>query len=377
MPVFDFDQPVDRTQSSATKYKKFGPDVLPMWIADMDFATPPSVMQALKERLEHPILGYTDRPDSLMQAFQAWLRHCFDWEVPADWVVWLPGVVPGLNLAAQTLPRGASLLVPTPVYYPFLDVAANAGLKEVLVELKPNLEDGLWGFDWAAMEAAKQTHKPAMVSFCNPQNPTGRCYSVAELTHLGDFAADLDMVVVSDEIHANIVLDESCQHHPFGKVCPQLRSISLFAATKTYNIPGLSCAAAVIPDAELRAQFLAVRRGLIPGIGPLGFAASEAAFAESSGWLEQLLDYLRKNLTLVQQSLGARVTPLQGTYLAWIDVRDVAQSVGGDQVEAHFAAHGLGLSGGHQFGDSNYARLNFACPTAQLEEALRRLHSAL
>ncbi|MEM7098104.1 MAG: aminotransferase class I/II-fold pyridoxal phosphate-dependent enzyme [Pseudomonadota bacterium] len=381
-----FTRLIDRTHSSSTKWEKFGPDVLPLWVADMDFPVPQSIMSALQKRLDHPILGYTDRPDSLNAAFLGWLEYHFDWVVPEDWIVWIPGVVPGINLAAQTMLAGQDLVIPTPVYHPFFEVAEFARLAEKRVSCSLNHATGLSEFDWDAMQAginpnarpnALQTK--GMLAIANPQNPTGRCYSATELENLADYVQRNNLLLVSDEIHANIILDTHCRHIPIAKAFPDIapQTITLLAATKTYNIPGLSCAAAIIPSPQVREAFLNARKGLIPGIGPLGFVASEAAFAERSSWLPDLLEQLRMNYGLIQQQLGSRVSKLEATYLAWIRIDDVLEHRAADAVEAYFADHGVGISPGEQFGDDAFIRVNFGCPQQTLEEGLRRLTAAL
>ena len=370
--VYDFDSVIHRDGTSSTKWTKFAPDVLPMWVADMDFAAPAFVLDALRERLEHPVLGYTQRPDSLTAAFQGWLTHHYGWEVDAEWVVWIPGVVPALNLACQILPSDRAIMMPYPVYHPFLALAEHAGVTEQLVPLAVN--DRRWTMDFDAMEAAV-TDETAMVLICNPQNPTGRCYSETELAELADFVDRHNLLLVSDEIHCNIVLDTDSRHVPIAAAFPELaeRTLSMFAATKVYNIPGVGCAATVIPDPQVRERFLAARRGLVPGIGPLGFVASEAAFNDRGPWIDELNEYLRGNLALLSERLGTRVAHLDATYLAWIDVSDL----GLEDTEAYFASHGLGISPGAQFGRADHIRLNFGCPRATLAEGIARLETAL
>ncbi len=376
---FDFDKVIDRRTSSSTKWQKFPADVLPFWVADMDFAAPDFVLQALHQRLDHPILGYTDRPAALTNALQGWLDHHFQWQVPEEWVVWIPGVVPGLNLACQTLDAGRHIIIPTPVYHPFLDLAAHAGLRESRVPLQsepsPTAEGSeRWCMDIDAMQAAVRPDT-RMILICNPQNPTGRCYRYSELQALAELIEQHNLLLVSDEIHANFVLAGDCRHIPIAQAFPAIarRTISLFAATKIYNIPGVSCAAAIIPDAGLREQFLQARRGLVPGIGPLGFTASEVAFNDRSSWIPELQAYLRNNLQLLRDCAGARLSPLQATYLAWINVADLELQ----DAESYFAGHGLGISPGAQFGRPDYIRFNFGCPRATLEAGLERLSAAL
>ena len=369
---YNFDAIIERKNSQSTKWEKFAPDVLPFWVADMDFAAPDFILDALRERLDHPILGYTNRPESLNTAFQNWLNHHFDWSVPREWVVWIPGVVPALNLAARCLNPGEGLMIPTPVYHPFFDLAGNAGMQELRIPMTRVHRH--WEMDFDAMAAAL-TPQTRMVTICNPQNPTGRCYNEHELLQLAQFIERHDLYLVSDEIHCNIILDETCRHHPIAAAHPDIakRTITLYAATKVYNIPGIACAAAVIPDADLRARFVAAQAGLQPGIGPLGFIASEVAFNDRSTWVPELLTYLRGNLAMIEAAVGDRLSPLQATYLAWIDVADL----GIDDAESYFARHGIGLSPGAQFGAPGHVRFNFGCPRATLTAGLERLCSAI
>ncbi|NKB99731.1 MAG: putative C-S lyase [Pseudomonadales bacterium] len=373
--TFNFDQGVNRRGTSSTKWEKFSPDVLPMWVADMDFAAPDFVISAIRERLDHPILGYTDRPESLNTAFQGWLQRHYGWEVEADWLVWLPGVVTGLNLACRTqiaLGDRSKAMIPTPVYHPFLDLGQNSGLVEQRVSMA--VLDGRWEMDFDRMRAEidKQT---GSLLICNPQNPTGRCYTTSELGELAHIAERNDLLLVSDEIHCNIILDPGTRHQPIAQVHPEIaqQSISLFAATKIYNIPGVSCAVAVIPNSSIREQYKEARVGLVSGIGPLGFVASEAAFNDTTQWIPELVGYLSGNYDLLREALGKRLAKLDATYLAWIDVSDL----GLENPEAHFASHGLGISPGAQFDGSGYIRLNFGCPRATLDEGIARLKAGI
>ena len=366
-------QLIQRQGTQSTKWEKYGGrGILPFWIADMDFAAPDFVLQALQQRMEHPILGYSQQPDSLTKAFQDWLIHHFGWQVPEEWVVWLPGVVPGLNMAAQTLRNDQSIMIPTPVYYPFLEIGQNANVEQILTPLK--LVNGRWEMDIDHMrqQLAKSTK---MVFIANPQNPTGRAYSVVELCALAEFIETNDLLLVSDDIHCNLIIDPMAKHQPLAHVLPEIakRTITLFAATKTYNIPGLSCAAAVIPDAQLRARFQATEKGLVSGVGPLNHIASEACFNDRSDWVPNLLTQLRTNYERLITVAGPRMSLLEATYLAWIDVRDL----GLNDIDAHFENHGLGISNGKQFGLEGHIRFNFACPEAMLDEGLARLRESL
>ena len=370
----EFDRRIDRSGTSSAKWDKYqGRDVLPFWVADMDFEAPDFLLEAVRARLEHRVFGYTRVPDALVAAFQGWLRRNYQWQVPEEWLVWIPGVVTGLNLAAMATaqPNGA-VLIPTPVYYPFLSVPANAGQRSIEVPME---RDGnRWVMDIDALEAATDADARILM-IANPQNPTGRVYDQAELEALAAFAERRGLVICSDEIHCSILLDPEARHRPIASLDPAIaeRSISLYAATKAYNVPGLSCAVAVIPDAGLRRRFNKARRGLTPFIGPLAYAASEAAFNDDSGWLDRLLTYLRGNHERVLAVAGERMTPVEGTYLAWMDVRDL----GLDDPGAYFEGFGLGLSDGAAFGGPGFVRFNFGCPRSLLEAGLARFSAAI
>ncbi|MEM8768027.1 MAG: PatB family C-S lyase [Pseudomonadota bacterium] len=375
---FDFDSVIDRSGTASSKWERYrGKDILPFWVADMDFPTPSFVREAVRYRLDHEILGYTRTPASTVAAFQGWLSRNYAWTVPEEWLVWIPGVVPGVNLTARAVaePDGA-MVIPTPVYYPFLDVPGNASQAGLTVAL---VRDGnRWVMDFDAMQqAVDDAPGPTrLVLLSNPQNPTGRAYSKAELTALADFCMRNNLVLCSDEIHAPIIIGPDARHVPIANLYPEIgeRTVSLFAATKAYNIPGMPCAVAVIPNAELRHNFLNARGGLVPEIGPLAYAASEAAFADESDYLPELLDYLRANLARLEAIVGERMTPVEATYLAWIDCTDtrIARHAG-----AHFEQFGVGLSDGAPFGAQGFVRFNFGCPKALLEQGLERMAPAL
>ena len=365
----EFDRLIDRRSTFSAKWDKYqGRDVLPFWVADMDFPAPSFLLDALAERVRHGILGYTRTPEPLAAVFCEWMKRNHGWQVAEEWLVWFPGVVPGLNLTALAAaePDGA-ILIPTPIYYPFLSVPANAGQR--LIKAPMQRDGRRWVTDLDAMRAAADRHTHLLM-IANPQNPTGRVFTKAELEALADFAERRNLLICSDEIHCGILLDGRARHIPIASLDPAIaeRTISLYAATKAYNMPGLSCAVAVIPNADLRRRFQQADRGLTPFVGPLAYAASTAAFSDQSGWLDRLLNYLRGNHRLVQDAMGGRMTPVEGTYLAWLDVRDL----GLPDPAAHFEAHGVGLSNGADFAGPGFLRLNFGCPRTLLEEGLAR-----
>ncbi len=369
-----FDRVIDRRGTSSSKWDKYAAtETLPFWVADMDFAMPEFIHDAVVRRLDHRIVGYTHTPAALTEAFQGWLERRYGWSVPASWLVWLPGVVTGFNLAARAAAApGGAVVIPTPVYYPFLDVPRNSGQAAVHVPLVKDHDR--WVMDFDALERAV-TPDARILLLCNPQNPTGRAYSEAELGAVAELCLRHDLVLCSDEIHCQIILDEQARHVPVASLAPEIadRTISLYAATKTYNIPGLSCGVAVIPNADLRQRFKEARAGLVHNVGPLELAASEAAFADAGPWVPALLDYLRGNHARLREVVGGRMSPVEATYLAWIDVRDL----GLERPGAYFEQHGLGLSDGAAFGGDGFVRFNFGCPRRLLEQGLERLQIAL
>jgi len=371
-----FDRIIDRSNTSSSKWEKYaGRDIMPFWVADMDFPVPEFILDAIRARLEHEIIGYTRVPQTLIQAFQSWLQRNYSWTVLEEWLVWLPGVVPGFNLAARAVAEpDSALMIPTPVYYPILAVPGNTGQQAQTVALVPD-GNRRWCMDFDALQSTVSSNT-RMLMFCNPQNPTGRVYGKAELAALADFALQHNLTLCSDEIHCPLVLDEQARHLPIASLSPEIadRTITLYAPTKTYNIPGLSCAVAVIPNADLRHNFRRAMADLVHSAGPLAFAASTAAFADESSYLPELRSYLRGNLALLREHAGARMAALEGTYLAWIDMRDTSVA---HRPGAYFEEHGLGLSDGAAFDGAGFVRFNFGCPKSLLMQGLHRFDDAI
>ncbi|MEM1432468.1 MAG: PatB family C-S lyase [Pseudomonadota bacterium] len=377
-----FDTPIDRRGTASTKWDKYQaqPGVLPFWVADMDLPTPDFVLDAVRERLEHPVLGYTNVPATLIESFCGWLARRYEWQVDPEWLVWISGVVPGLEVAARAVGTpGTPLFIPCPVYYPFLKVARHSGRREVRTPLHRvrGADIDRWEMDFEAMRTLVRTHPTATARallLCNPQNPTGRRYRRDELARLADLAIEENLVVISDDIHCELLLDDG-PHTPLASLNDAIaaRTISLFAPGKTYNLPGLSSAVAVIPDAQLRARFQAARAGMVGSPGPLAYAAAEAAYGADDHWLEGLRAYLRRNRDAVAAVVGDRAAPVEATYLTWIDVSDL----GLNQPASFFEDHGLGLNDGSAFGGAGFVRFNFGCSSGQLETGLERLRTAL
>ncbi|AMV70551.1 PatB family C-S lyase [Desulfuromonas carbonis] len=377
-PLFDFDQLIDRRQTGSEKWNRYaGRDILPLWVADMDFAAPPAVLAALHERIDHGVFGYTAPGDGLRRAVIDHLQRDFAWQIGAEELVWLPGLVTGLNVLCRAVgERGDAVLTSSPIYPPFLSAP---GLSErELLDVPLVLREQRWQFDFAAIEAAI-TPRTRLLLLCNPHNPVGRAWSRPELEALAEIARRHDLVIGSDDIHAGLVLNPEQRHIPIATLDPGVasRCITLLAPSKTYNIPGLGCSFAVISDPQLRKQFKQAMGRIVPHVNTLGLTAAEAAYRHGEPWRQELLAYLRGNHELVTQAIaampGLAMTPVEATCLAWIDTR----ARGLDQPGQFFEAAGVGLSDGGDFGAPGFVRLNFGCPRSLLVEALERMKKAL
>ncbi len=372
---FDFDASPDRRGGDSTKWNRYaGRDVLPLWVADMDFAAPPAVIEALQRRIAHGVLGYASPRHSLSEAVVDYLARAHDWAVDPSWIVWLPGLVTGLNVAARTVDGAAFSAVP--VYPPFLSAPSR------LVTAPLRRGAARWEWDLPAVEAAL-TPDVKLFLLCHPHNPVGRVWTPDELRAIARLAERHDLVVCSDEIHAGLVLDPAVRHVPFAVAAPDAarRTITLMAPSKTFNVPGLGCAYAIVPDPGLRGRFRRAMAGIVPHPNALGLVACEAALRHGDAWHAALVRYLRGNRDRVMEELALvpslRVTPVEATYLAWIDARDT----GIRDVQHFLEGAGVGLSEGAEFGPGDayrgWLRLNFGCTRATLDEALARLRRAL
>lgn len=375
---FDFDTPIDRAGFSSAKWNRYrGRDILPMWVADMDFRSPPAVIDALRERVEHGVFGYTDVPDELVEAVLEWLGARFKWAVAPEWLVWLPGLVTGINVACRSAgEEGGDILTTTPIYPPFLSAPRLAGRNTARV---PMVRSGRrWEMDFDRFEAALGPDT-RMHLLCNPHNPTGRVFSRDELERMCEACLRADALVCSDEIHCGLVLEKGAEHIPAASLDADIadRSITLMAPSKTYNIPGLGCSFAVIPNDQLRRRFLHTMSGIVPHVNALGYTAANAAYRRGEAWRLALVEYLRANRSLVEQEIGAMpgldMGHVEATYLAWIDARPA----GIERPVAFFERAGVGLSDGAGFGGKGFVRLNFGCPRPILRKALRRMSDAL
>jgi cystathionine beta-lyase len=368
---FDFDAPVERGGTWSTRWERYaGRDVIPLWVADSDFRSPPGVRAALKARAEHGVFGYTTPPEALREAIVERLQQRYAWRVEPSWIVFLPGVVPGLHLAARKLvPDDGHILVPTPVYQHLTRAAELAPRAHTDMPLV--LHKGRWVFD---LDSVKDNlrKESRLLFLCNPQNPGGTVFRREELMQLA--AVTRDLVIVSDEIHCDLVLEAGLRHVPIASLAPEIsrRCVTLMSASKTFNFPAAGCAWAVIEDDALRRSFAAeLAAHVLPSPSVFGYEATLAALRHGDAWLEAQLEYLRGNRDLVERGLGLPMAHVEATYLAWID----CSALGTNPYE-YFLENGVALSPGAQFGAPRFVRLNFATQRARLAEALRRMRAA-
>jgi len=380
--ICDLDTCIDRRCTESSKWRHYGPDVLPMWVADMDFPSPEPVVRALRERVEHGIYGYGIEPVELREVLVERLQQLYGWQVSPEAFVFLPGVVIGLNLACHALATpGEGVLVQTPVYPPILRAHTHAGLTGDEMELTRE-PDGRYTVDWEAFERAI-TPRTRLFALCNPHNPVGRVFERGELERMAAIGLRHDLFICSDEIHCDLLFPGH-PHRPIASLSAEVeaRTVTLMAPSKSYNIAGLHCAFAVIPNPELRARYTAARRGLVGSPSILAYAAALAAYRDGEPWLTEVLRYLEANRDLLRQYAaehlpGIGVGPVEGTYLAWLDCRGAGLA---ESPHAFFLRQArVAVNDGLDFGrgGEGFVRLNFGCPRSQLLDALQRMAAAL
>lgn len=383
MSAFDFTTVPQRLGTDSQKWQKYPKgDVLPLWVADMDFCSPPAVIDALKRRVDHGIFGYAKPLKSTVDAAVAYCARRYGWNIDPSWIVWLPGLVVGLNVTAAAMAEpGDEVLCLTPVYGPFMAAPRMQGRVSRMVPMVLNRSAQRWEIDWDALERAV-TPRTRLFFLCHPHNPLSMVFSREEIERIAAFCARHNIVLCSDEIHCDLILDDR-PHRPAASLGGDIanRVMSLMAPSKTYNIPGLATSFAIIPDAALRTRFHRAYTGIVAEINCLGYVACEAAFSDCEPWRQELLAVLRSNrellLAAVRRDLqGVCVeAPIEATYLAWLNVK----ALGWSDPVAVFERYGVGLSDGSLFGEvrGHHLRLNFGCPEATLSEALRRMARAV
>lgn len=375
--AFNFDEEINRRHSDSSKWNTHDESVLPMWVADTDFRSPACITDALIARVGHGVFGYGAHPKGLAQAFVDWCERRYGWRVDPQWVVFLPGIVAGLNLSVRAFTApDETTIAPTPIYPPFRKSAAFAGRGQINAPLQTRGQRLTLDIDSLR---AQLTGREKLLMLCNPQNPGGTAYRREELEAQLALAQERDLIVCSDEIHCDLILEPGVRHIPFASLSEDAahRSITLMSPSKTFNIAGLGASVAVIPDARLRQRFSETRAGIVPNVDVLALTAAEAAWRGGEPWLEEQLIYLRRNRDRLYDAIralpGLDMLLPEATYLAWVD----ASGLGVDNPTRFFKEQGLGFSPGADFGDPQYVRINFGCTAATLETAIARLTRAV
>jgi cystathionine beta-lyase len=375
---FDFSIPVERRNTASVKWDKYKDrDIIPLWVADMDFCSPPAVIEALQQRIAHGVFGYTVAPESLKTIVVEKLAADFSWSIQPEWLVWLPGVVTGFNVTCRAVGEdNDDVMTAVPVYPYFLSAPQNSRRRLIKVPLQET--NNHWTLDFDLLEKAITPNTRVFI-LCNPHNPVGRVFSRDELNSLAAICEKHDMVICSDEIHCDLILDSEMIHIPTATLDAAIaeRTITLMSPSKTFNLPGLGCAFAVISEKKLRRRFINAMAGIVPHVNALGYAAAEAAYRDCADWHAALLEYLRDNRDTVARAIAdmprLSMAPVEATYLAWIDVRtaDLPDPV------RFFEDAGVGLQDGIEFGGPGFVRLNFGCQRPLLHEALDRMKKAM
>lgn len=368
------DLEIDRTRTYSKRWQGRG-DTIALTIGDSDFRLAEPIHQAIQDRLEEGVVGYDAVPDSLIELIVARLEVRYGWQVQPDWLVFLSGVVPGLNIAGRGLIEpGQALVSEVPIYYPFFDLPANTD--RVMVELPAIPDSSRWCFDLDRFEDLARDQDIGMLMLCNPQNPLGRVLRRDELQAIAEICLRHNIVVCSDEIHGDLVYPGH-EHIPIASLGREIgeRSVTLMSPSKAFGISGIGGAFAIIPNPDLRARFESAAAGINMGLTALPIVAMQAAYGECQDWFDEKLGYLQANRDYLCEQLGSfqglKLVKPEGTYFLWIDFRDS----GINDPYAVLCEAGVELSDGDAFGDSGFLRLNFASPRVRLERAVSRVQA--
>lgn len=384
---YDFDKLIDRRNTGSTKWavkRVFGhDDVLPLWVADMDFEVAEPIVEAIRKRAEHPVFGYTEPGDSLLEAIIDRMERKYAWKIKPEWILFTPGVVAAVNAAVKAFAEpGHYVVIQSPVYPPFWTAVTN---NSCIVASNPlKFSGNRYEMDFRDLASQVENKNARLMILCSPHNPVGRVWTKEELETLGEIIIGKGGIVVSDEIHGEIIF-KGHKHIPFASISDDFakRSVVCIAASKTFNIPGLQTSVVIIPDEELRGRFNRARAGIMGSPGIFGFAALEAAFRYGDEWLEQVLDYIEANVDFTLEYLREKIPEIkavkpEGTYLLWLDCRSLGMDCRGLSEFFRERAR-VGLNDGYTFGPEGegFMRLNVGCPRSILEEALRRIERAV
>jgi cystathionine beta-lyase len=391
---YDFDHVWDRKNTDSTKWgnikRIFGSDnVIPMWVADMDFPVAQPILDALKERVNHPFFGYTFPDAGVTESVVERMRKKFDWEIDPEWIVYTPGVISALNVAVRSVSHpGDEIVLQEPAYFPFFSVVNLSGchiqnnqVAQVGNRYEMDYEDLERKFSGPGLRGPNRNKA---IIFCNPHNPIGRLWTRDEAARMGEIVIGNGGVVIADEIHCEILM-KGYKHTPFASISEEFaqNSITCMSPSKTFNLPGLEISSIIIPNRKLRDDFISTRAGILPSPNLFGYVALEAGYRHGDEWLEQVLDYLQGNLDLVKAFIGEKIPRIkvnnhQGTYLLWLDFRDLG--LDNESLMSFMREKArVGLNDGYTFGESGsgFQRMNIACPRSILQEALTRIETAV
>jgi len=385
---YNFNEDYNRKNTSCVKWDLAeayfqAKDLLPMWVADMDFKTPDFIVEAIKKRAAHEIYGYTIRPESYYSSLINWISDKHGWHIEKDWIIFSPGIVPAVNIAvmAYTQP-GDKVIVQPPVYFPFFSAVQDNGRQLVYNQL--NLENGRYAMDFDDLEN-KIDHRTRMIVISNPHNPGGSVWTKEELTRLGEICIKNNVLLISDEIHSDLVISP-LQHTVAANISENIAkvTISMMAPSKTFNLAGMATSSVIISNPQLRSAFQVMLDRVHVGMGNLfGMVASEAAYTHGKDWLDQMLKYVKGNLDFLEDYLKSYIPQVgmirpEATYLVWLDFRELGLNK--EELKKFILKKAkLGLNDGPVFGPGGegFQRMNVACPRSIVVEAMERLKRAV
>jgi cystathionine beta-lyase len=386
--TYNFDEVIDRSGTSCVKWdfsEKFfeAENLLPMWVADMDFKTPDFIIEAVKKRADHEVYGYTIRPESYYQSFIQWVNKLHGWSIKKDWILFSPGIVPAVNLAVMAYTKpGDKVIVQPPVYFPFFSAVRENGRQLVYNQLK--LENGRYFMDFDDLKQ-KIDRRTKMIIISNPHNPGGSAWTKDELTELANLCIENKVLIISDEIHSDLVLS-GYQHTVLANLSEEFaqHTVTMMAPSKTFNLAGMATSSIIISDPDLRETFNTMLERVHIGMGNIfGMVSSEAAYTHGDEWRKQMLEYVQKNVGFVEQYLSDKIPQVkmikpEATYMIWLDFRRLDKS---NEELKKFIIHKakLGFNDGPMFGPggSGFQRMNVACPGSLVEKAMKRLEKAV
>lgn len=385
--TYNFDKIIDRSHSNSVKWNadeiKKDRDILPMWVADMDFKVAEEILEALKEPIDHGILGYNIIPDSFYDSIISWVDKKHNWKIKKEWISFLPGIVPGISVATNEFTdEGDEVLIQPPVYHPFYRVAKNN--KRKIIENQLKIEEDLYKMDFKDMRE-KITEKTKLAVLCSPHNPVGKVWERGELEEFGKICLENNIIIVSDEIHSDLVFNKNV-HTPTANVSRDImmNTITFMSPSKTFNIPGLYASVAIIPNDNLKNRFdERLSKWEMGGTNTFSLKGFTAAYDKGERWLNQALEYIEKNIDFAVKYInenieGVKTYKPDGTYLMWLDFNGSGKTQ--EELEKLLLEKGkVMLNNGEMFGPGGegFFRLNIACPRSVLEEGLRRIKKAL